>query len=76
MRLVELVHEEERVGCKKISVGVYILENIHKEGNVHHSFIKKKSAYEIRMIKEWWERKKKKRKNIEEKRKEKGMMRC
>ena len=40
IRLVELVHEEERVGGKKISVGVYILKNTHEEGHAYH-FIKK-----------------------------------
>ena len=41
--LVKLEHKDENVGCKKISVGVQILENTHEEGNVHHSsFIKKK----------------------------------
>ena len=50
MRLMELIHEEEKVGCKKISVRMYILENIHKEGNVHHSSFKKNDDE----IKEWW----------------------
>ena len=34
--LVELVHEEERVACKKISVGAYILKNTHEEGHAYH----------------------------------------
>ena len=28
---MELVHEEERVGCKKISVGVYKLQNTRRK---------------------------------------------
>ena len=30
---MELVHKEERVGCKRISVEVYILKNTHEEEN-------------------------------------------
>ena len=40
--LVELVHEEERVGCKKISVEVYILKNTHEESHAWFIIIKKK----------------------------------
>ena len=29
--LMELVHEEERVGCKKISVGVYKVQNTRRK---------------------------------------------
>ena len=43
---MELVHKDERVGCKKISVGVYILTNTHDERSFHFSFIPKKNAYE------------------------------
>ena len=43
MRLVEFVHEEERVGCKKISVRVYILKNTHEEGQAYHFFQYKKN---------------------------------
>ena len=39
--LVELVHKKERVGCKKISVEVYILKNTHEEGHAYHSKKKK-----------------------------------
>ena len=47
---MELVHEEERVGCKKISVGVYKLQNTRRKVMV--IFIKKKyrSAYEKKKI--------------------------
>ena len=37
--LVELVQEEERIGCKKISVGVCKLKNTCKEG---HGYLEKK----------------------------------
>ena len=43
---MELVHEEERVGCKKISVGVYILKNTHEEGHGYLWEKKNISAYE------------------------------
>ena len=39
--LVELEHEDEKGGCKKISVGVYILKNTHEKG---HAYILKKIA--------------------------------
>ena len=69
MRLVELVHEEERVGCKKISVGVYILKNTHEEGHAHFLWKKKKRFCINKCIwKKWWEWKKKN----EEKRKKKA----
>ena len=35
--LVELVHKDERVGYKKISVGVYILKNTNEEGHVRNN---------------------------------------
>ena len=69
---MELVHEEERVECKKISVGVYILKNTHEEGHVYLWKRKKKkkkiSAYERRIDKrmmrmkgkEWGEEKQRK----------------
>ena len=34
---MEFVYEEERIECKKISVGEVDSEKIHEEGNVHHS---------------------------------------
>ena len=37
--LVELEHKDEKIGCKKISVGVYKLKNTHEEG---HVYLKKK----------------------------------
>ena len=68
--LVELVHEEERVECKKISVGVYILKNIHEEGHVYlwKKKEKKISAYERRIDKRMM--------RMKGKEEEKGMMRC
>ena len=60
MRLMELVHEEERVECKKISVGVYILKNTYEES---HAWFKEKKMMRMKG-KEWGEKK------------EKGMMRC
>ena len=33
--LVELEHKDEKEGCKKISVGVYILKDTHEEGHVY-----------------------------------------
>ena len=47
--LVELVHEEERVGCKKISVEVYKLQNTHRKVMV--ILRKKISAYERKIDK-------------------------
>ena len=69
MRLMELVHEEERVGCKKISVGVYILKNTHEEGHVN----KKKKFCINKCIWKKMMRMKEKEWGKEE---EKGMMRC
>ena len=43
--LVKLVHKEKRVGCKKISVGVYILKNTHKEGHAYHFIYSKKNLH-------------------------------
>ena len=34
---MELEHKDEKGGCKKISVGVYILKNTHEEGHAFHS---------------------------------------
>ena len=74
MRLMELVHEEERVECKKISVGVYILKNTHKEGHVYLWKKKRKkiSAYERKIDKRMMRMKGKE----WGKKEEKGMMRC
>ena len=46
--LVELEYKEEKVGCKKISVGVYILKNTHEEG--HAYIFKKLHKYYERMM--------------------------
>ena len=43
--LVELVHEEERVGCKKISMGVYKFQNTHRKVMVLFEKKKNTSAY-------------------------------
>ena len=67
--LVELVHEEERIGCKKISVGVCKLKNTCKEG---YGYLK--NIYiEVHMKKKRMMKKKEKEWGKEE---EKGMMRC
>ena len=41
--LVELEHKDEKGGCKKISVGVYILKNTCEEGHVDQ--LKKKCIW-------------------------------
>ena len=41
--LVELVHKDERVGCKKISAEMQILRNTHKEGHAY-----KKNVYMLK----------------------------
>ena len=61
---MELVHEEERVRCKKISVGVYKLQNTRRKVMV---IFEKKKLMDKRM---------RKRMRKEKKRREKGMMRC
>ena len=48
---MELEHKDEEGGCKKISVGVYILKNIHEEGHAYHFIHKKKKHKNLVHIK-------------------------
>ena len=70
--LVELEHKDEKIGCKKISVGVYRLRNTYKEGH-GFNFISKKKCCINKCI---WKNDEKERKRIRRRgRKKKGRIR-